>query len=103
MNLQEILKLTVDDFDTRHEEVWDAIEALSVDELQTLCNNDPWEDEGITDGLWGTLMEKKEIALTELFKAKFKGKERTLLKDVVLNDRDITWHYFRHLLWNEEE
>jgi polyribonucleotide nucleotidyltransferase len=97
-------KYTIEDFSERNEETWNEIENLplnDLEELYKLYEKENQEDnnvEAILMGIEEITHNKKSEFITNKIKSTFSESELEILRDVVLQDRDITWDFFRNLL-----
>lgn len=95
---------TIEDFSERNEETWNEIENLPLNELEQLCklyekeNQADNDIEAIVDGICEIITNKKSDFIANKIKSTFSESELEILRDVVLQDRDITWDFFRNIL-----
>lgn len=89
LSLEEIKKLTLDDFD--NDNVWESINVLSDIDIESLI--DLWDEE-INSLLVKTILNREEEKVRhKLFLAFQEDKE--LFANVLLANKDTTWDFIR--------
>lgn len=105
MTFDEIKNLTLEDFEHRNDEVWTAIQSLTIEQIRELRNygfknENVNEDDEVLVGLHCILKDKVENYLKEKFISKLSDEEKVMFGFLFVDKYDA-WDTLRR--WNMVE
>ena len=97
MTLENVKKYTIDDFESKNDEVWAALNQLSTEELQEIDNF--WKDNDIANGIFEIIFNRAEKFVEDKILEAFPTeKDKEKLQLVMLYDRTSAVEFFRSIL-----